>query len=308
MRLDRLLAITVMLINRDRIPAKELADHFEVTVRTIYRDVEAINLAGIPVITYQGTHGGLGIMENYRIDRQVLTLNDIVSIVSVLKGMNRTFQDKKVDTAIEKITNLVPKDKTEQVKTQMEQLVIDVMPWGYGTHQKEVLSQIQLAISQNKLLKFTYHNTRGEKRLRTVEPMTLLFKEFTWYVFGYCRERKDYRLFRRTRMKNMKVLKHSFERREQTYHDFSKNDYQPPKRIPVVLKFSPRLRYRVEDYYEEKEIRVLKDGSIIAKSTMPVDDWIYSLLLSFGEEVEVIQPLSLRMDLKKKLKNILERY
>ena len=111
MRLDRLLAITVLLLNRDRISARELARRFEVTVRTIYRDVEALCLAGIPVVSFQGNNGGFGLVENYRWDRQLLNMNDMVSMLTALKGVNETLGDDELDNAIEKVTSLVPAER-----------------------------------------------------------------------------------------------------------------------------------------------------------------------------------------------------
>ncbi|NLD37627.1 MAG: HTH domain-containing protein [Desulfatiglans sp.] len=132
MRIDRMLAITVMLLNRDRIIARELAEKFEVSVRTVYRDIDAINMAGIPVISYSGNEGGFGIMEHFRLDRQLLTLNDMLTILTALKGIDTGLIHKEVESAIEKITNLVPKEKADQAEQFFNQMVIDVVPYGSG--------------------------------------------------------------------------------------------------------------------------------------------------------------------------------
>jgi predicted DNA-binding transcriptional regulator YafY len=130
MRIDRMLAITVMLLNRDRINARELAEKFEVSVRTVYRDIDAINMAGIPVISFPGNEGGFGIMEHFRLDRQLLTLNDMLTILTALKGIDTGLIHKEVESAIEKITNLVPKEKADQAEQFFNQMVIDVVPYG----------------------------------------------------------------------------------------------------------------------------------------------------------------------------------
>lgn len=131
-----MLTITIMLLNRERISAKELADKFEISVRTVYRDIEAINLAGIPIISYSGNNGGFGIMENYKIDRQLLTLNDMTAILSALKGVNTTLEDRELDSAIEKIKSLLPRDRAFEMDQRSEQIIFDILPWGPGSRQK----------------------------------------------------------------------------------------------------------------------------------------------------------------------------
>ena len=128
MRIDRLLAITVLLLNRDRIRARELAEKFDVSVRTIYRDLEAIDQAGIPITSFSGNRGGYGIIDTFRIDRQYLTFDDIVSLVSTLRGVNSTLENRELDLALEKIINLVPACKTGEFKRISEQIVVDLIP------------------------------------------------------------------------------------------------------------------------------------------------------------------------------------
>jgi predicted DNA-binding transcriptional regulator YafY len=163
MRIDRLLSITVMLLNRDRIPARELAKKFEVSVRTIYRDIDAINLAGIPIISYPGNNGGFGIMENYRIDRQVLSMPDILAVLTALKGINAALDNRELDNAISKISSIVPREKNACIRNHGEQLVIDILPWGYGKKEKQKLQVINSAVSNFHFLTFEYTNAQGKK-------------------------------------------------------------------------------------------------------------------------------------------------
>jgi len=309
MRLDRLLAIVVKLLNRDRIPARELANEFEVTIRTIYRDVEAINLAGIPIIAHPGQNGGFGIMENYTLDRQVLTLQDITSILSVLKGFQATFADKKVAAASEKIQNLLPRDKSKLGPAAFEQVVIDMLPWGASEKQKRNLVAVQRAISQTQLLKFAYRNARGDHGTRVVEPMTLIFKTYTWYLFAYCRLKKDFRLFRLSRMSAPALLSGVFVRRNKSYQSLADpGNQEPVALIPLTLKFSPGQRFRVEDSFDEKHVRVLKDGSAMVRVAWPHDAGLYNFLLSFGADLEVVSPGEVRGQLREKAEAILNKY
>jgi predicted DNA-binding transcriptional regulator YafY len=308
-RLDRLLAIVVKLLNRNRISARELADEFEVTVRTIYRDVEAINLSGIPIISHPGQNGGFGIMENYTLDRQVLSLQDITSILSVLKGFQATFADKKLAAATEKIQNLLPRSRSASGSEAFEKVVIDVLPWGASQKQKQNLLTVQRALSQQRLLKFTYDNARGERSARVVEPMTLIFKTYSWYLFAFCRLKRDFRIFRLSRMTRLVAQTGLFELRERSYRDFMQAEVLPQAKVQALtLKFSPTQRFRVEDSFDEERVRILKDGSALVNVTWPDDTGLYGFLLSFGADVEVLEPNSVRVRLREKAAAIAEKY
>ena len=308
MRIDRMLTITIMLLNRKRITARELAQKFEVSVRTVYRDIDAINLAGIPVVSFPGNDGGFGIMENYKLDRQLLTLSDMVVILSALKGMNTTFKDKELDSAIEKISNLVPEDRADELRLHLEQVVIDILPWGHTEKQKSKLQNVQKSISGNCLINFNYRNMKGEYTKRTVEPMSLIFKGYAWYLFGYCKLKNDYRIFRLSRMKNLEVTNKKFSRRDKSYKDILKGNEKNVKTVDLVLKFSPEVRVRIEDQFDEDQYTFTDEGDIIVKISFPEDEWVYSYILGYGEHVEVLEPAHIRKKIAKKAKKIHEIY
>ena len=121
MRIDRMLAIVVLLLNRKTITAKELADRFEVSLRTIYRDIDAVNEAGIPVLSNQGSGGGFSIMENYRLNHQFLSLENSRAIIAALKGVNTALQDREVEMAMEKIRSLIPAEKAPELDSRRMQ-------------------------------------------------------------------------------------------------------------------------------------------------------------------------------------------
>ena len=305
MRIDRMLSIIIMMLNRDRISAKELAEKFEVSVRTIYRDIEAINLSGIPVISYPGNTGGFGIMENYRIDRQVLSLKDMLSILSALRNISNTLEFTELDNAIEKIDSLIPKQAASSSDIFEEQFVIDVLPWGYGKKRKKLLQTIQKAIQNHIILEFSYRNTKGETTDRLVEPLTTIFKGYAWYLFAYCRLRENFRLFRLTRIRNLKITDKKFSRKNATYKNYiNPTNPEPAKIVHMVLKFSSKIKTRVEDFFGEDHITENPEGYLIVKVSFPEDDWVYSFLLSYGEYLEVLKPPHIREIIKKKLKKL----
>jgi predicted DNA-binding transcriptional regulator YafY len=308
MRIDRMLTIIVMLLNRDRITARELADKFEISVRTVYRDIEAINMAGIPVISFSGNEGGFGIMENYRIDRQLLTLNDMLTILTALKGINTGLENSEVESAFEKISNLVPKEKTKEMELFFKQMVIDIAPYGHSERYKKNLKVIQHSIVDNKLIRILYTNAKGEKLKRNIEPMTLIMKGYTWYLFAFCRERNDFRIFRLSRIKNVEVLDLNFTRKDVSHNKYiSQNDEAQPV-TPIVLKFSPEVRVKVEDYFEEEQMEIQDNGDIVVRVSYPEDEWVYSFILGYGEHVEVLEPPHIKKIILKKAKKILDQY
>jgi predicted DNA-binding transcriptional regulator YafY len=304
MKIDRLLAIIIMLLNRNRVQARDLADHFEVSTRTIYRDIEAINNAGIPVVTYQGHNGGLGIVDTYKLDRHVLTLQDMVSMLSVLKGVNSTFKDRQINNAIEKIHALVPKNEQEYVNNHIDQIVIDVMPWGTSPRHKKKMVSLQQAITENLLCKISYRDSNGVTSQRTVEPMTLIFKATAWYLFAYCTIRHDFRLFKVNRIQQLDVTGKSFKRRNAVYSQYDTTKNNSTKMISLVIKFSLNKRHVVEEYFEKSQLKYLENGDMVATFDLPDNDWVNSYLLSLGEDAEVLEPQHLRMLLCEKAKKI----
>ncbi|MBN2135384.1 MAG: YafY family transcriptional regulator [Acidobacteria bacterium] len=309
MRIDRLLAITIMMLNRDRVSAKELADHFEVSIRTIYRDIEAMCLAGIPVASFSGNTGGYGIMDNYRLDKRLLTDDDMVALLSTLKGVNRTLEDNNITAVMEKIKSMVPRGKSGDFMKSVEHMIIDIQPWGENPALKKKLSLLKSAISSNHLLEFEYQGGyRRGKTKRIVEPMTLLNKSYAWYLFGYCRLRSDYRFFKLTRMRNIQLLKGTFERREQSYADHLKAFDPPGQEMDIVLKFSSEADAFIEDYFEDAQVKRETDGSIIVYTTLPEQDWIYGWVLSFGDTVELLKPEHLRQEIAEIAEKIRKKY
>lgn len=308
MRIDRMLAITVMMLNRDRMTARELAEKFEVSVRTVYRDLQAIDQAGIPIVSYSGNRGGYGIMDTFRIDRQYLTFDDIVSMVSTLRGVNTTLENRELDQAIEKIINLVPRTKSEELKKVTQQIIFDIVPLGYTHLQRERIRDVHRAVCEQRLIRFEYRNAKGEHTTRMAEPMTLIFKGYAWYLFAYCRLKKDYRLFRLSRMKKIKVQTETFERRNKSYRDTFMPDPVSLRRVHLELLFYPRVRVQVEDFFEAAQIQYQKDGSMRVNVDFPEDDWVYSFLLGYGEHVKVLAPEHIQNILQEKAKKIQDIY
>lgn len=308
MRVDRMLTIIVMLLNRPRVSAKELADQFEVSVRTVYRDIEAINLAGIPVISYQGNNGGFGIVDNYKLSHQLLTFDNLTSLLTALKGVNASLGDTQLDASIEKLHNLIPSDKSEDLSRQLEELIIEKQPWVNNKRHKEQIQRLRQAIAGHKLITIRYQNYESDISDRQIEPMSLIFKGYAWYLFAYCRLKEDYRLFRVSRLLDVTIDHKSFERRERSYEDVYGEASKDQEEIQITLKFRACAKTRVVDIFEKDQIQELATGDLIVKASFPQPDWYYAFILSFGVDVEVIQPKIVRDEVKRRIGEMMATY
>lgn len=307
MKIERLLAITIILLNRRQVLAKDLAERFEVSVRTVYRDIQTLNGAGIPVVSYQGYGGGLCIPDNYKLSRQLLTFDDMVSILTTLKGVNHTLKNEDVERAIEKISSLIPEERAAEYQRHSDSFVVDISSWGMGERLRHTTQQVHESVSASTILCFTYTGANGKRSTRKVEPHTLIYKSFTWYLLGYCLKRDDFRLFRISRIRNLTCLPERFVRRTvDPLAYFQENENR--KMIGLVLKFTPAIRVKVEEQFDDSQLTVDADGSIIATFSLPDDEWVMSYVLGLGSDVEVQHPLHLRKAVQKKCAEIQEKY
>lgn len=310
MRVDRLLAIIMILLNKTCVKAKDLADYLEVSTRTIYRDLETINQAGIPIVSYQGKDGGFGIIDSYKIKQNFFTYEEMESIITSLTGISNTMYDDRVSNALEKINSVLPKEDLSLIKEKNKQILIDLNPWGYSEEQKNKLREVRKAIDENKVITFKYTNNKGIHSSRTIEPMTIIFRGIGWYIYGYCREKMDFRTFKVSRIRDFKIENENFDRKDKEEYEqyVSKDSNLLSKSTKITLKFSSSVRAFVEDQFSECEIKDYNDENMIVEINYPLDNWVYGLILSFGEKVEVVSPTYVRDVIKEKAKKITEIY
>lgn len=308
MKIDRLLSIIILLLNRDKVNAEDLARRYEVTVRTIYRDMDVIGASGIPLISYPGKNGGYGIREEFRIDRQVLDVDEMHSILSALKSVSKSFDDKQSDKALEKIRNILPKAKREELEAKTDIVVFDGLPWGDESRFLQTGKTIHKAIQENKVIEFIYTGWKDEALRRTVEPLTLVFKSRAWYLFAYCRIRNDFRLFKIARISNLDVQRETYVPKKADYHDYIAWDDQLAQGVPYRLKFYGYAARHAAEFYEPSQITSFVDGSIEVNTYYPNQDWVYRYFLSFGNGLEIIEPVEARDKIVSELKEILKNY
>lgn len=310
MKIDRLLAITVLLLNRQRISAKELADRFEVSVKTIYRDIDALGQAGIPVVAHKGASGGFEIMEEYTLHRQLLSLKEMAAILAAIKGAASALDDGLLEHLLEKMEALIGKMEQGQSGYAKAGVVFDFRPWGQSSAAQEKIHSIKKAIERSLPMRITYSNREGDGSERIIEPYKLILKGQLWYLQAFCTLKNEFRVFRLSRITSYHIMDFPFVPRKPPQLDKYAwgSEWSKEKEREVLLTFHPIVRSRIEDTYPAGYITILDDGSIQVKGRFIADEWFYGNLLSYGSMVKVEQPAEIALELKRRAQQIAEQY
>ncbi len=301
MKINRLLEITVLLLNKRMIKAKELADRFQVSTRTIYRDIEILSMAGIPVYMSKGKGGGISLLEDFSVNKAILTKEDKESLILALKTLQVT-KYPEVGAAIEKIGSLYKEDLSE------DWVQVDFGEWGSDPNEGGRFALIKEAIIKRRIIVAEYINTQGEGSNRSIEAMKLLYKGKAWYLYGYCRSKQDFRIFRISRMKNISITREEFIRRSIPGPIPIDQPSPTRKKVDLRLRFKPHMLYRVYDDFHDNSILRLEDGSCEVAVSYPEDEWVYGYILSFGESVEVLEPPHIRSVILNRLQEAAKIY
>lgn len=303
MKLERLLTMTMILINRKKVTAQELAEVFNVSVRTIYRDIETLSCAGVPVISQQGVHGGIRLIDGYRVDKQVLTKDELASLSIAIKSALTTYEDSHAEAVLEKLTGIAD----DHVKQSIDHLFVDLSPWGPNVLFKEYITILKSAIENKHCVNFTYSKTHGELTNRVVEPHTLVQKGKMWYLYGYCMLRKDFRLFKLARIKNLKQADIQFERKEINLSElpWGKEWHKPQNVVDLVIVFDTAITTLVEESFGVENVDHEQSKIFIS---IPEDEWLYGFLLSFGNRIKIMEPSYIRDIISKRAQEIVELY
>ncbi len=285
MKMERLIGILSILLQRERVTAPELAEQFEVSRRTIQRDIESLCRAGIPIATAQGAGGGISIMEGYRVDRTVLTAPEMQAILAGLRSLDSVSGSRRYAQLMEKLSagtgGLVPGGA---------HMLIDLSSW-YKTSLPPKIELIQIAIEQHQTLRFAYFSPR-EKSVRTVEPYYLVFHWSAWYLWGWCRTREDFRLFKLNRMTEL-ASGEPFAPRHAPLPDLAPERIFPAK-YQVTVLFDPACRWRLVEKYGADRFTEESDGRLRFTGGFPDAESVLSWVLTFGDKAELLEPEELR--------------
>ena len=301
MKIDRLLEIIIILLNKGTITAQELADRFDVSTRTIYRDIDVLSAAGVPIFTNKGNKGGICLLENYSLNKTIISEDESQSLLFALKTLQAT-QYPEIDKILDKIGALF------KSSSSADWVYIDFSPWGSNPNEYNKFIDIKKAILECKVISLDYVNSEGKKSTRNIEPMKLIFKGQAWYLWGYCRTRHDFRTFRISRIKNVILTDELFERRKS---DSIKNPEiceEPKKVVTLKLKFYREALYRLYDDFDYESIIENNDGSYSVTVTFPEDEWVYGYIMSFGCYIEVLEPEHIRKIIEDRMRKTLKFY
>ncbi|MBW7456038.1 helix-turn-helix transcriptional regulator [Paenibacillus sepulcri] len=285
MSVSRHFELVYMLLNEKTLTAAELAEHFEVSTRTIYRDIDILSAAGIPIYSSRGKGGGISLMDGYVFNTSLLSGQEQDDILIALQSLTAA-KFPEIEDVLGKLSRLFKKDRSSWIE-------VDFSPWGSEESQRELFPLLRKAITANRIITFRYFNTAGEQSDRSVEPASLLFKNKSWYLTGHCLTSNGPRIFKISRMKDIAVTDDNYEPRPAVPFTEAEDSIMRST-IEVTLKISAEGAYRVYDEFAEKMITHNEDGSYNVTAEFPEGNWLDSYLLSFGILLEDIRPEHLR--------------
>ncbi len=295
MQESRLFKIVYYLLDRGQATAPELAERFEVSVRTIYRDIDALSGAGIPVYAEAGRNGGIHLMNDFVLDKAVLSEEEKQEILSALQSINAA-QNMSGSRTLQKLSAVF------QLHSE-NWLEVDFSGWGMKESDNEKFELLKSAVIRRKRVKIQYAGSQGNISERTVLPIKLVYKSKSWYLRAFCTIRQEVRTFKLNRILEYEILSESFEDCDfEQPPDTSGEEYDL-----VTLRFPGEMAYRVYDEFDKTQIRIQENGDLIASAQMPQDAWLTGFLLSFGTQVDIISPVDLKEVLAEQAKLIYDK-
>lgn len=299
MQINRLFEIVYILLEKKRSTAGELAAHFEVSKRTILRDLDVLCAAGIPIYTTKGKGGGIAILNNFVLNKTTVSEEEQNQILFALQSLSAT-RHTDTDDIASRLGALFDKTDTTWIE-------VDFSRWGKTVPDKQKFELLKTAVIKKQPLSFLYASSYGETTDRTVCPLKLVFKSNAWYLHAYCQQKEDYRLFRINRMLQLAISPGCFAGMDFAAPPIEENHAVPASLIQLKLQFIPEVAFRVYDEFDEHNVIKNKDGSFTVAIDMPEDYWLYGFLLSFGTAVKVLEPHSVAVSLQtqaEKIKNL----
>lgn len=300
MKVDRLVGILALLLQKNSMTAPELAEHFEVSRRTISRDIESLCRAGIPVCTRQGVGGGISIMKDYRLDKTLLSTGEMREILAGLRGLDSVSGSRHYARLMEKLCV-----GSSDFVNGRDYVWIDLSSWYKGSLAPKI-ENIQAAIEGRRILRFEYYGPRGESD-RSIEPCYLVFRWSNWYVWGWCLKREDFRLFKLNRMERVTVSEQEFSDRNIPMPDFSDQTVFPGG-IKMKALFSPEVKWRLIESFGLHCFTEQEDGRLLVEEEYTNEDILLSWLMGFGDRVTVLEPESVRAALLDMAQNMIRMY
>lgn len=300
MKIDRLIGILSILLQTDIVTAPYLAEHFEVSRRTINRDIEDLCKAGIPIVTRQGVNGGISIMEDYKIDKTLVNYTEMQDILAGLRSLDSVNGTNRYGKLMEKLSA-----GSSDFMVGNQSVLIDLSSW-YKDSLAPKIELIRTAIETSRELEFTYYSPKDES-LRCIQPYYLIFQWSSWYVWGWCRRREDFRLFKLNRMEKMRLSEQSFVKKKAPMPDLS-NERIFPGGIKVKALFEPECKWRLIEEFGMDCFQEMEDGRLLFQADYTDEENLLSWLLTFGDKVVLLEPLEVREKIMDIAKSMQEKY
>lgn len=300
MKIDRQIGILSVLLQKETVTAPYLAEKFEVSRRTINRDIEDLCKAGIPVVTRQGVNGGISILEDYKLDKTLFTKGEMQDILAGLRSLDSVNGTNRYGQLMEKLSA-----GSSDFMVGNQSVLIDLSSWHKGSLAPKI-ELIRTAIDKCRKLEFIYYSSRGES-VRCIEPYYLIFRWSSWYVWGWCDKRKDFRLFKLDRMDQVKLSGQEFLKRQVSMPDLS-DERVFPGGIKVRALFEPDCKWRLVEEFGAGSFRVQQDGRLLFQTDYTNKENLITWLLSFREKVELLEPEEIREEIRASLERMRKKY
>ena len=297
MKDNRLFRILYYILENGKVTANELADKFEVSVRTIYRDIDSISSAGIPIYALQGKGGGIEIAEDFILSKLLLSENEKQQIMSALQGLDNTTRQHE-NELLTKLSALFKMKNTNWIE-------VDFNNWQNNKMYERTFNGIKSTILSKNIVSFTYFSSNEEETNRIVKPVRLLFKSQDWYLYALCLLRNDFRYFKLSRIKNLDIHTEKFD---DSFEDaILKKEMPHENTVHIKVKFDRKVAFRV---YDEINGEIIEDdeGNLYAEIEIPNDYNLYNYIFSFGDGAEVLEPKEIRMQIKEMINKMAEKY
>lgn len=300
MKIDRLIGIITILLQKDKVTAPELAERFEVSRRTIGRDIEDICKAGIPIVTTQGSGGGISISDHYKIDKTLLKEEEIQAIFSGLKGIDSVSKTSHFHQIAEKLSG-------KNYVIEEEDIILIDLASHYQKPLTQKIEMIRNAIRAKQQITFTYYYEKGES-VRCMEPYRLVFQWSSWYVFGYCIDREDFRLFKLNRLWKLQILEQKFVPRRVPEQELQFDDYFKRNTIHLKALFAQSEKFRLIEEYGVDSYHETHTGELLLECDFASYQHMQSWIFSFGDKVSILEPQELSEEQRRQAENILKNH
>lgn len=303
MKVERLLSMIMTLLAKERVGAQELAEQFEVSPRTIYRDIDATNMAGIPVRSTSGVGGGFEIMPSYKLDKKVFSTAELSTLLMGLSGLSGMMRGEELVNALAKVKSFIPADRAKDIELKANQVCIDLSPWMDTQNIQPYLEIMKTALQESRLLTFAYADQHGNKTVRTVEPYQLVLKSSHWYLQGYCHIRNDYRLFKLSRISGLQMQGETFTPRNYQKPILDFEDVLETMQTRIKIRIHQSVMDRVLDFCPYEDFSTDGDEYYIVSFPFIENDYYYGILLGLGDRCECLEPTHVRAEMKHRIRN-----